>query len=222
MTKQETIQKLEGFRSTLKCLEQDLEYLYKRREENTMEPLESVHNSMIQDGEEQAKMLRAKIEDLEFHLEQEQLKEWEQEDQEENLDEMTIAELWLKDGFEDAEDLATHLGFGLTAEKLEALSGGDMDAVTLRQAAAIAEELGIYIDDLFYMSTKKREVYAKKVRDIRMERQMTEKEAADVIAVDYTLYRAKESGALDFRISEITALADHWGVEPSELLPEGR
>ncbi|MDW7670800.1 MAG: helix-turn-helix transcriptional regulator [Bacillota bacterium] len=136
---------------------------------------------------------------------------------------MTLKQHWRKEKFKDAADLAEHLrDDGITAEKLEALNAGDLDAVTFREAAAIAAGLYMTVDELLQLSTEKREVHAKELVQARKKAGISQQKAAEIIGDLPGMYQAKERGAAEFYVSELITLAEHMGIQASEILPGAR
>ena len=136
---------------------------------------------------------------------------------------MTLKQLWKIQGFENAADLAEHVRTtktNMTAENLEALNNGDLDAVTLRGAVEVAEALFISFDELLKLATKKRPTRFKNMARLRKARGMDESQAAEIIETTAGVFVAKERGAVGFTASEITILGAALKVDPAVLLPE--
>lgn len=57
----------------------------------------------------------------------------------------------------------------------------------------------------------------KKIRGLRAEHEEAQKDVAEILGIHVTSYQDKEWGIREFKPSELKTLADHWGVDISDL-----
>lgn len=134
---------------------------------------------------------------------------------------MTLKQYLKKVAFRNVEDLEEYLRhFKVTAQQLEDLNNGNLDAITFRQAVALSESLFLNVDELLKIATEKLPTRTRKLAKLRKTKGVTVEQAAEVIGNLAGSYQAKEKGVINFYALDFIRLGNELGVHHKELIPE--